>query len=414
MISTILCALALGPAPVFTPERRGWFWLDSSVEAKAAQYITANNAQTKHTLTLKFNVTSLKYTTGTNTERSWAVKKPHAFAVGDGSNVTDGYFTNETPPTGTSSDWMHGTTGVLQSVNGQYYVSLAYHDLSSGVLIGGTTFEAVYREKATVGSDVKVYHYHVRLNVSKQLADGDGPVDSRLMYGNPNDTWSTLSANGTLRNLNFNPWIFHGGLFVGNMPLDTGDRSGFARTQLWFPAISGGPNYLQYAHVALAHLGFWPVPSGSGNPNTLQPWRAIDVALWSAPSTETETESTATWSNRWGPTTTANTGYLSTLGFSAWTSSSSRDYANWSIMTAVSSSAATYDSDALRKVLLALKDETQTQTNGEAGWRYFAGKEMGTSSTYPGGDNTNLPTADLKPRLWVLCLEETAESEEVL
>jgi hypothetical protein len=174
---------------------------------------------------------------------------------------------------------------------------------------------------------------------------------------------------------------------------------------LWFPEITEEDpddlDNLQYAHASLMHLGYWPANSLM-NPD-LEAWQDFDIGLWVPTGTPTETESTATWANRWASTTTSGTGYLSALTMPDWSASSSRDYCNWSIMTTLSSSAAAASSMGLRKFMLAAKDESSLlASTGQARWRYFAGKDMGAAE-YPGGDNTDVPLTDLKPRLWVIC-----------
>lgn len=416
MLSLMLCATVLVSPPITELYRPDFFWLASSREWKDHAYITPDSSQDKHVLHLQFNTEGRKYVGGSSVTRCISVYAPHGFGVGDPGDVESGI-----DPVLASASWLpsfiSGGTWIHKFINSDNDVTLAYHKLSGSELIGDDSLTVIYRETATVSMVVHTYAYAAKLKVYKQEASGDAPIDSRLIYGSPNETWETVDANGDARNMIFNPWIFRGGLFVGNMPIGTGDRSGMARTQLWFPEITGtyaaaDLENLQFAHVSLMSLGFWPIPTGTvpGDEDDW-PWQDLNIGVWGVDDAETETESNAKWSNRWLSALTGSTGApppISVEAFGDWSSTTSRDFANWRLVEADETDV-TFDSDAFEKLFLAIEQEEDVVTS-IARWRYFVGKEM-VAGTYPGGVNTNIPTTDMNPRVWAICIRAIDEYE---
>lgn len=419
LVMSLLCALAMTGGGITTWPTSASLTIVNSEEFKHEPLFYPGSGseateEDKHLLKVRFHLGDPHFPTGTSRVRYINIQRPHAFCT---SAVTlhHGFCPVGTAPTtGSSSEWIYA------AVDGVNDIDLAYWDESSGVLHGGTTMWVVYEEKAYVSGSWQYYSYTVQYNVVKNMATGDGPVDSRLIYGEPNTTWTTVDSNGELKNFNFNPWTFRGGLFVGTMPLDTNDRSGIARSQLWFSALSSTDlANLQYAHVSLMHLGFWPVPSSVpyGTPASQTPWKEIKIGLWGQGASSV-TESTATWANRWGPPHTdgpnsasppspAQPDPISEVTFPDWTpGTSSKDYANWYLGTDGSS---TRSSTALEHAVLCT-DYEDADILATAHWRYFVGKESSANQWKgAGADAIAIPASDLKPRMWEWVINYAAE-----
>lgn len=414
MIAELLAGLFLSHSTFVS----GWecFWLQNSAEKKSAAWQIQNSGgSNKHVLHLNFRTSTRYWTDGTTVTRMVSIKKDHGFWGMLDSSITAGYDSDAegTPDSSSTNDWIKCDLGLSEQCG------VSYWSESGGDLLGGTTLYVVYRETATVGGVVKKFVYKMQFKVNKQEVSGDCPIDSRQVYGGPNDTWSTVDSNGQLRNLNFNPWLFRGGLFVGNMPLASRDRSGTSRTQLWFPSLSSQDvTDLKFAHVSLMHAGAPPWPNGAGTaPDDLNPAKEVVVGLWGAATTETETESTATWGNRWDPpitdgveSTNNETDPLSDVTMEDWVpGTSQRDYTNWPVTTSVSATGLTKNESALQRVLLACLDE-EAMTGSISRWRYFISKESAVTS-WPNPSSDPIPVGDLKPRLWAISLTWSDEDE---
>jgi hypothetical protein len=102
------------------------------------------------------------------------------------------------------------------------------------------------------------------LNINR-ISCADASIDTRRGYGDPDrDGAQVADPNSDLRNLNFGGWIFKGGLFVGNMPRSSGDRSGTARIQL-FPTSSFSNVTVSRSNMQFATLVLFANGTGGNN-----------------------------------------------------------------------------------------------------------------------------------------------------
>ncbi|MBS1723108.1 MAG: hypothetical protein JSS66_09175 [Armatimonadetes bacterium] len=247
----------------------------------------------------------------------------------------------------------------------------------------------------------------------------DASIDSRRGFGRANNDGGTdPESNWSSRNLNFGSYMWHGGLFVGNMPpypsfnSDTWDRSGVARIQFW-PTYSSSPAIL-FATLTLLDMGS-PVieTSSTAHGNAPIPDLAAYVADPSDPNIG-RTESDATWDKRWlltdaergtgnkldelpDPPTTAD-------GYDDSDPDDGGSYLNWPITSTDSAhnpgGIQYYTPDYSHGLILALNDEESQATT--RCWRYFMSKEyQGQSGTRP------FPYSDGAPRVWVTRIVNT-------
>lgn len=193
-------------------------------------------------------------------------------------------------------------------------------------------------------------------------------VDSRKAYGQP-DLAGELPAdpNAEQANVNFNGWIYKGGLFAGNAPSSSGDLSGTARVQIY---LSSPPTLVnpQMEDLVLLYLG---CGSTFGTDSTFQigPPAATDPNI-GTPMSQT------TWANAWSLAGVTNPFSL-TLG----SSTSSGQYVNAQVLG--------YQT----KLVLYLQNESSM--TGTAIWPYFATAAYGTASGL-------YSASDAQPHLWIV------------
>jgi hypothetical protein len=243
---------------------------------------------------------------------------------------------------------------------------------------------------ATIHQDVT--NWYGTYDLARTVLSDSG-IDSRKTYGQPNlEGQLPGDANALPRPTNFGDWIYHGGLFAGVMPFQTGDLSGQSRTQLYATATTH--TNTQLAAVVLldkgARAGLISAP--------------ITLGAFCPASTDTNlntTESNVTWTTRWTitPRSTPSTppdpvqDPTETVTFSGTPS----DYGSWNLC-AVTLTTVTMPETGLTRICIAMDNEPNVLTSAK--WRYFGSKEyQPLFSAYP--DN------DAAPRLWVLDLTST-------
>ena len=198
-------------------------------------------------------------------------------------------------------------------------------------------------------------------------------VDSRFVYGPP-DLAGVYQAdpNSPNRNVLFNPWIYNGGLFMGNMPNTTPDQSGTGRTQLSGTQPSGlvAP---ALSDLSIVYLG---MPSSVQNSFTLGVYEPS-----SSDPNLNQNQSTVTWATAWAlPTGNAP----NTMSFTS--STPTAGYTN-----ILSPAVTTGD------LILACNNESSFVGGGGEGWLYFASPAYASSLTNP-----PWPLTDCQPREWIL------------
>jgi hypothetical protein len=265
---------------------------------------------------------------------------------------------------------------------------------SSGVLPGGTLTIIIsdYLSTRKLNADGVTYTYtnttaysRIDVDVAKLLCN-DASIDSRKAFGQPNlEGELPGDPNAEARSVNFGPWFYKGGLFVGNMPFASGDQSGTARTQLY--VASGGTGTLLGATLSMLDRGTPKQATGGCEIGVYVP-AATDANLASA-------ENTVTWSNRWNVlprSTPSDPKDFSQDPISAFSFSTStvNDYANWSLNGTFS----VVPTMALSRLCLALTYEPDYINQGAAAWRYFGSKEHQALLA------SQFPDNDCQPRVW--------------
>lgn len=311
-----------------------------------------------------------------------------ALTVADGFDPDAG-----TPPGGTSSNWMriHAPVREVGHVSPLY---LAYFtdDEGDSPLDGSLSETIVYRETAVDENSVEhTVVYHLTYGILKKMAVGDCSIDTRKTFNASNEanveSWFA-DANTLLRNLNFDPYSFRGGLFAGHIPFERKDRSGTARFQLWFNDFDlsayselEDPPALQFATATVWDNGTIPGASST------EEWDdAFDLAYYFG--SDGTTEGDTTWATRWNtslPGSPPND--LFSAPVPAW-SEANQEYVNLRLTQAEPSGATTHAS-LLKWIYARCELEEEFKSEHTMRWRYFLSKEAA-------GEDT----ADKAPRCW--------------
>lgn len=355
-----------------------------------------------HALKLVFSRTD-HFVTGNNPIHRISIRNHHGFDA-DPGNIANGFDTDSgaTPDGSSTSDWICLTPQTLTPV-----VIFYCRESSQATELPAGPIWIVVRDEADYGTGRKRGVYKLRIDLRKRIVTGDAPVDTRLVYGEPNDDGWYANANGMLRYVNFDPWVYKGGMFVGNMPMATGDGSGKSRSQFWFDALSNDDQtYLQFMNFSVAHVGP-PAMSTENLPGSLNHKGDVWIGAWAGAEQQGFTgitESTATWENRWDlsgsawpPSNNPET-IPPGVKFDAWSTNSVKDYANFQLTTVSGTGTMTHNSNAFTKTVLALIEES---TFTDARWRYFISKESAHNG-WPA--NSGFQSQDLKPRQWAAVL----------
>lgn len=290
------------------------------------------------------------------------------------------------PKTGTTSPTTEaGMTFQDVTAPGHVLVGLT----SPGALSGGS-LRLTFRKKIYVRKMVSgVWQYetwhsgtYADLDVAK-LVCADAAIDTRRGHGQPNLAGELPGdPNAPARPINFGAWNYRGGLFVGNMPVLTGDQSGLARTQLYVP--SGGQGSLRLATLSLYDFGSpanaYGLSLGAYLPSASDP--NLNVG-----------ESTLTWDSKWTSIAPRDTigsppddarDPISKLDLTG----AGGDYRNLPLQRTDSLP----PTMALSRICLAM-----TAESFEDGpyWRYFGSNEYASGFT-------TFPRNDSGPRVWRL------------
>jgi hypothetical protein len=288
------------------------------------------------------------------------------------------------------SYWPAVPTGETTTAPGLGYAVGAYTTVTIGLgsseaLSGGTVYVVtglvIHAERTLPGqpTEYKTFtDYHIAdFDLAKLVAENIA-IGSRRFYGRPNDDGLPGDPNAFLRDVSYSGWAYKGGLFVGNMPWESRDQSGTARTQLH--VASGGTGTLRRATLVLYDLGSPHQLSGS----------IIGVFLPGVndPNLNVATAN-VTWSNRWHieptdePTDPIDYRYnpLSTVTVSG----EGERYINFPLRD----SEGAIPAMSLSRICLARTDEDTWS------WRYFA-------STAFEALETTYPRMDSRPRVWRL------------
>jgi hypothetical protein len=210
----------------------------------------------------------------------------------------------------------------------------------------------------------------------------DASIDTRKTYGQAN-TEGELPAdpNAPLRNMNFGPWFYKGGLFIGAVADGANDASGTARIQLYVD--HGDVTDYDLAAVSLFDMGKPSNMTGS-----------MTMGLYLPDSGDGHldtTESTVKWDTRWDITPGSQ-------GTAPWhehayrtaslTDGNSDDYV--CLRTLLPGTLNT--GHTLTGICLAVVDEPEHPSSTY--WHYFASREHEDS-------DQAFPRNDCAPRVWV-------------
>jgi hypothetical protein len=194
-------------------------------------------------------------------------------------------------------------------------------------------------------------------------------VDSRKVYGQPDITGELPEdANAPSRAVNFNGWVYNGGIFAGNSPAGGTDFSGTARIQFYLTNL---PTFVDpiWEDLVICYLGSTTNYGADPNYSLFIP-SSMDTyynALYSS----------VTWTNSWtlSSSTLASSQSLGSLA--------SGQYVNFQ------------SSGQPKEVLVALTNESSDISGGVADWRYFATPAYAAASGL-------ISVADATPHAWVL------------
>ncbi len=282
--------------------------------------------------------------------------------------------------------------------NGASQGSLLANLASTGVLSGGgmTTVETgVGWSETWQSTDAgQTWSLHGRVvnstvtqvlqnfNVAK-CAALNASIDTRVTYGVPNDAGVLPGAdpNASLGPLNYTPWWYSGGLFVGNAPWIDNDGSGRSRTQFWPQGVTSALTPNCYSTFVAFYLGTTTAYSGN-----------MTVGLFTPASSDNPagtSEATANWPNRWASLDPGGAGtFITSYAFTP--TSNLNDYYNFHM-------GVNQPLNALQYLALVNTQEQSFQQNNTQAWRYFASRWYTASLLNPA-----FPYTDCAPRLWVV------------
>jgi hypothetical protein len=206
------------------------------------------------------------------------------------------------------------------------------------------------------------------------------PIDSRTVYGQP-DLAGEYSAdpNAPPRNVNFNGWIYGGGIFAGNSPTGTTDLSGTARTQFYVGSSVPTSNVV-WEDLVLCYFGYAGTYNGDPSYSLYEP--SSNDSNYLTPSSST------TWATAWSKPNASLLATVPLTGYS-WPS-----YANFQVPEPQ-----TGPQTLISKFFLALTNESGDITNNVGDWRYFTTAGFASALGSP-----SLSVAQATPHVWVLYL----------
>lgn len=279
-------------------------------------------------------------------------------------------------------------------------------------------------------------YYSVNYTIHRHDAH-DASMDTRRGYGDPSRDGGVIAdPNSALRNLNFGPWVFRGGLFIGNIAWPYQDKSGTARIQLWPQNTSTvAPADRVYATASMFDLGGPPTISGGGN----HPYPGLETPILgnfvpvSTDANLGESESTVTWERRWTvydredltPNILPDGSYIADTGDVIYTVSLGMNqdddcgpgglFWNFPLTASYPDPNNSYwayyftesyqrgvgiitQSESLRQQYSDDDDAGNNNTYG-ATWRYFASREWESERI---AESATFPHSDSAPRVWVI------------
>ncbi|MFM9872982.1 MAG: hypothetical protein ACKVQS_05895 [Fimbriimonadaceae bacterium] len=290
-------------------------------------------------------------------------------------------------------------------------VTVCYYAPGNWKLPSGEGEVAVSHVRHVLGLNSPYYEttevdqQEVYYTVSRQDVSGDAAIDSRKGYGQPNrEGQFPADPNAELRNINFGDWIFKGGMFVGNVPSSSGDRSGTSRFQLFDPLAFSPQDQNTIPRMTVATVfqaGKTSAFSG-----------AMTIGIFAPLTTSAQTESNTTWANKWDivPRASIPTNGSYEQNKDPWrkftiADSDPADLLSVSmtkvfdaphVNNGLTSYKTTWSTPVFPGLCYAMHDEQTLVDSNYSAWRYLADKEFAVV-------NYNLlPTSfrDIAPRYW--------------
>ena len=372
---------------------------------------TLTNSSDRHVLRLKINclLTSGAGADGTGTWESHsgigAIAVPVGSEIGPDSStptVTSGTITLPDNVTTVNCAITEKFTLLPSGVTWTAWVQMgSASTLNSGTLNYYIHYMTSYVHKNLMGVvDNSSFTYAwqlISLPIDKIPLEGIS-TDSRKVYGKANlDGELPGDPNADPSTNNFQPWIFRGGHFVGNLPYSSAkDLSGTSRTQLRLTTMTDNTNY-----IAGCLSCFASGTRGSNSPGTIGLFRPL--------STDSHLNQglTTIWDTKWdvtpggtqsGPgdfnkapyyTVTPNTTTPGTMA------ADQMNYVNWQMppTSLIWQTAYGGDGNPLHKDMWQYFDLCQTNESATA-WQYFG------STWLEGVTGQMFPFTDSKPRIW--------------
>lgn len=304
--------------------------------------------------------------------------------------------------TGTAVDWIgwlqRGTTATSALSSGNItfyylYTTYSYHVLFSNGTTDQSTSSTAWNK--------------VTLTLDKLALEGIS-TDSRRVYGKANiDGELPGDPNADLTTNNFQPWIFHGGHFVGNMPYSSSkDQSGTARTQLRLQTMTDADTY-----IAACVTCFASGTRGDKSPGTIGLFRPQYSDYGGSNDTNLNVGLSTIWDTKWNISpggTQSGPGDFTKAPYYTYTPNTTNDgsagadqfnYINWQLpavpyvwQTAYGGDGTVGHNKMWKYFALCPTDETSSTTC----WQYFG------STWIEGVTGQTFPLTDSKPRVWKL------------
>jgi hypothetical protein len=336
---------------------------------------------------------------------------PLKAGIGDFKDYLTGVTNPANPPTAAVIAGIRVKLQPGQEVTVCYYKPGSWK-LPSGVGQVMVTQYDHFQGSPGIPAGTGLQQQEVYYNISRQDVSGDAAVDSRKGYGQPNrEGQFPADPNAELRNVNFGDWVFKGGMFIGNVPSSSGDRSGTSRFQLFDPLAFSPQDQYTIPRMTVATVyqaGKTSAFSG-----------AMTIGIFAPLTTTSESESDTTWATKWNIVPRASIPSNGTYeqNKDPWRKFTIADGDQPGLlsvsMTKVFDAPHVVNGNTIYKttwstpvfpgLCYALHDEQTLVDSNFSAWRYFADKEFEVVNS------DLLPTSyrDLAPRYWRFFVTET-------
>jgi len=273
------------------------------------------------------------------------------------------------------------TVSVLFRKIKNYHVLNYIQNITHTVDLGDGIFAHPYQYTEYYWAPQQLITYESWTFSLRKLQYGDASVDTREANYDPNVAVEDITDQTERDHYNFGSWVFKGGLFVGRVPVASGDHSGLARLQLYAPASTTWSGITKCATLSMFYMGYPPDITGFTHDE-------IIGMYYVDPNAPVTTEAGVSWDYKWDtpPTAVYSKEFYDPSG--PITPPPVNDYANWYM---------TPGTGQVPRLDMRMVNEGLNNT-----WRYFGSKEW---SQLP---NSPWYQVDGWPRVWLL--DQTAYS----